>query len=93
MVTRFGTDVFTSSSYQPYSFYPLMRSFYQQSSFQTEVYPVIDVYFACQVKTARFFVKGTNLYQAISGDNYLLVDGYPLNPFSLRIGFNWFFMN
>ncbi len=93
MVTRFGTDVFTSSSYQPYSFYPLMRSFYQQSSFQTEVYPVIDVYFACQVKTARVFVKGTNLYQAISGDNYLLVDGYPLNPFSLRIGFNWFFMN
>ena len=93
MIGRFGTDVFYTSSYRPYAFMPLMRSFYQQYLFSTGEYPLIDVYFACQVKTALFFVKATNVYNLISGTNYFLTDGYPINPFSLKVGFNWYFMN
>ncbi len=93
MLARIGTDIYYTSRFQPYSFFPLMRQFYQQGGFTTGAYPLIDIYFAAQVKTARFFIKGTNIYQAVSGTNYLLAEGYPINPLSLKLGFNWFFMN
>lgn len=93
MVGRFGADIFYTSNYEPYSYFPLMRSFYQQTGFTTGQYPLLDVYFACQVVTARFFIKGTNLLQALTGQTYLLTDGFPINPSSLKIGLNWYFLN
>ncbi len=91
MDARLGTRVVWFSSYEPFSYMPLIRSFNTQQGFTSGEYPFVEAYGAFKVKTLRFFAKATNLYYFNIPGDYFLIEEYPLNPFAVKIGFNWMF--
>jgi len=93
MLARIGTDIQYGSSFESYAYAPHLRWFYTQSGFGYGAYPIWDVFFTCKVNTGRFFVKGTNLWYANIPGEYFITKDYPLNPFSIKFGFDWAFFN
>lgn len=93
MLARIGVDAHYGTTYEAPSYAPHLRWYFTQRGFLYGAYPIIDGYFTCRVNTGRFFVKATNLYYWNIPGEYFIAEGYPLNPFAIKFGFDWTFFN
>ena len=81
------------SPYKMRGYNPYTNLFYNQDEMEIGGYPLFDVFFNLQIRTARFYFKLEHLNSSISGYNYWAAPGYPLPDFVFRAGINWRFFN
>jgi len=88
-----GVDVRLNASYAPYYYQPLVGQFILQNQQRQELFPFLDAYASIKVDQFRFFVRGENVNNALTGEFYYPVAFYPQQIFYLRFGLGWRFIN
>jgi len=88
-----GVDVRLNASYAPYYYQPLVGQFILQNQQRQELFPFLDAYASIKVDQFRFFVRGENVNNALTGEFYYPIAFYPQQIFYLRFGLGWRFFN
>ncbi len=91
--TQFGVDVTYNTLYYPYSYMPATGRFYRQYDTQAGNYPYVNLFLNFKLKRTRFFLMFDHLNYGVSGNNYFMVPGYPMNISMFRFGLAWTFYN
>ena len=90
-----GLDFSYYSRHTPLGFQPILRQFYFDNTNQAVGnYPLLDLYFCGQIKSAIFFIKGENLLNLVLNETDFPSFSTPLyiaSPTALRVGFLWDF--
>lgn len=66
-----GVDVHWHSAYKAMGYAPYLQSFYNQDTFVSPAYPMVDIFFNGKMKRGRFFVKYHNIVQMITGSGQM----------------------
>ncbi len=91
LFARFGADVRVMSPYTADAWNPVLAVFYLQEQQKTDLYPVVDVYFAARIDRARIFLKGINLTQGLFAPGWYQTLDYPMLNRGLVLGIDWQF--
>ncbi len=91
--TQFGVDVTYNTLYHPYAYMPATGRFYRQYDMEAGNYPFVNVFVNFKLKRTRFFLMYDHLNAGMSGTNYFMVPGYPMNISMFRFGVAWTFYN
>ena len=86
-----GFDIKIHTPYFPYSYMPATGRFYRQNAEQTGNYPFIDVFLNLKLKRTRIFLMLDHINSGLTGYDYYLIPGYPLNIRMFRYGIAWTF--
>jgi hypothetical protein len=87
-----GIDVHWKSGYFAPAYDPASRQFYNQHTFETTSFPIIDVFFNAKIKRGRVFLKYNNLLQTFTPLNgYFATPYYPGQRNVIDFGFDWSF--
>lgn len=86
-----GVDLHWKSSYYAPGYDPAIQQFYNQDGFQSEAFPLVDLFFNTKIKRARVFFKYHNLMQVITGKGYFPTPYYPGQRTIFDFGFDWSF--
>jgi len=90
---QLGVDVRLNADYFPYYYQPLVGQFILQNQQRQEFFPFLDAYASIKVDQFRFFVRGENLNNLLTGEFYYPIAFYPQQIFYLRFGLGWRFIN
>ncbi len=85
-----------NTGYYAPNYLPATGVFYLQDEENKEMtgnYPYINAYINCQLKTARFFIQYNHLNETMSGNNYLVLPGYALDPSYFKFGVSIYLKN
>jgi hypothetical protein len=82
-----GVDMHWHSAYKAMGYAPYIQSFYNQDTFVSPAYPVVDVFFNGKMKRGRFFVKYHNLVQLITKSGQMPTPYYGAMRNILDFGF------
>jgi len=93
MIATLGFDLHLFSPFKPLYYFPLTGQFQLQDNQETKWQPMLDGFLAFQVRTFRFFVRYENVVPILSNQYYYHVAGYAQNPFNLRLGLSWRFVD
>lgn len=88
---QFGVDAHWKSAYYAPGYDPVIQQFYQQQSFESPSFPVIDVFLSTKIKRARFFVKYNNLLKLFSSYGNIPTPYYPGIRNLIDYGLDWSF--
>jgi hypothetical protein len=97
---QLGADLFWNSSYQSYSYDPLLHQFYIQNKWTTGNYPMVDVFLNGELKQFNVFVKVEHILQTLTQYkgfekalplSYYSSPYYPFQGQAIRMGFRWRF--
>lgn len=88
---QIGLDVHWQSEYYALGYDVPTQQFYNQRSFLSPAFPLVDVFFNAKIKRARIFVRYNNLVQMITKDGYFPTPRYPGLIPVLDFGFDWSF--
>ena len=100
-----GVDVRYYSSYFGNAYMPGISTFYEQNTFTTGNFPVLDVWFAGKIKRFRLYIKFENVLSAfigpnewINGPSQWLSPNYPaaindITTVPIRFGVRWMFFD
>jgi hypothetical protein len=86
-----GVDVHWKSAYYAPGYDPAIQQFYNQDTFESPAFPLVDVFFNAKIKRARIFFKYNNVMQVIKGTGYLPTPYYPGQRNIFDFGFDWSF--
>jgi hypothetical protein len=91
LLTQIGVEVFYNTLYHGYAWMPATSAYYQQQSVSTGNYPYLNAFLNVKIKRTRIFVMLDHFNSGLSGYNYFLVPGNPMNVRCFRYGFAWTF--
>ncbi|HVN56886.1 MAG TPA: putative porin [Bacteroidales bacterium] len=91
LLTQLGVEALYYTGYHGYSWMPATGVYYQQASVVTGNYPYLNAFLNVKLKRTRIFLMLDHLNSKMSGYNYFLVPGYPLNIRCFRYGLAWTF--
>jgi len=86
-----GVDVHWKSSYKALGYDPFTQQFYNQTTFTSKSFPVVDVFFNMKIKKGRIFLKYNNVVQAFTKSGYFPTPYFPGQRPSLDFGFDFLF--
>jgi hypothetical protein len=89
-----GFEVHWQSDYTALNYDPAIQQFYlqdPQGAFQSNAFPLVDVFLNAKIKRGRIFVKYTNLVQAFTNEGYFPTPYYPGQSNVIDFGFDWSF--
>jgi len=93
MHLQIGFALFYNSEYYSNAYMPATGQFYLQNSKKYGNYPFIDFFINARIKTVRIFFKIDHLNYGMSGSNYALTPGYPMNDRAFKLGVSWRFFD
>ncbi len=88
---QLGAEVMAHTPYFAMNYMPATGRYYSQSTTKTGNYPFVNAFLNLKVKRTRIFVMADHLNSGVTGYNYFLVPGYPLNIRMIRYGLAWTF--
>jgi hypothetical protein len=91
LYTQLGVEIFYNTYYHGYGWMPATSAYYQQQTVSTGNYPYLNAFFNIKVKRTRIFVMLDHFNSGLSGYDYFMVPGYPMNVRCFRYGFAWTF--
>ncbi|MES2680736.1 MAG: putative porin [Bacteroidota bacterium] len=90
---QIGSQLQVYQEFYAYDYMPATQVFYLQNSFQTAVYPFVDVFLNARIRPVSFFLKMENALSGLAGNNYAFVPGYYQPPRAFRFGLSWVFFD
>ena len=95
MRLKLGMDARINTSYFAKAYQPLTGQFYLQDEEKTPFYPAVDAYLSFKVTrySFKFFFRVDNIGGFLLDDFYYQTYRYPFPDNSIRLGFNWRFLN
>lgn len=93
ITAQLGADLTYISKYEGLTYFPLQARFTVQNNGYAGGYPYLDLWAAAKIKTFFLFVKLEHANQGFTGQNYMLLKGYPMHGRLLRLGIRWVFLN
>jgi|WetSurMetagenome_2_1015567.scaffolds.fasta_scaffold18499_2 hypothetical protein len=88
-----GGELFYYTPYNAYAYMPATGRYYNQTATETGNYPYVSAFLNLKLKRTRFFIMLDHLNSGLSGYDYYLIPGYPMNVRTLRYGLAWTFYN
>ena len=89
--TQLGAEVIYYTAYNGYGWMPSSGVYYQQQSTKTGNYPYLNAFLNVKIKRARVFLMLDHFNSGMSGYEYFMVPGHPMNARCFRYGFAWTF--
>lgn len=89
-----GADLKFFTKYNAPDYAPSVSQFVNQNSLNYKEiggYPLVSIYAAIDLKQLRAYIQYYHVNQ--SAGEYFWAPGYPMDPATLRLGFNWNFYN
>lgn len=86
-----GIDVHWRSAYHARGYDPVIQQFYNQDSFLSPAYPLVDIFVNAKIKRARIFLKYHNPVQLIRETGRFSTPHYPGQRPVFDFGFDWSF--
>jgi hypothetical protein len=90
---QIGSQMQVYQEFYACDYMPATQVFYLQNSFQTAVYPFVDVFLNARIRPVSFFLKMENALSGFAGNNYAFVPGYYQPPRAFRFGLSWMFFD
>jgi hypothetical protein len=91
LLTQLGVEVFYNTVYNGYSWMPATATYYQRQNTPTGNYPYLNAFLNVKVKRTRIFLMLDHFNSKLTGYDYYMVPGYPMNIRCFRYGFAWTF--
>ncbi|HNX66755.1 MAG TPA: putative porin [Bacteroidales bacterium] len=88
-----GGELFYFTPYHANGYMPNTGRYYAQTDTETGDYPYVSAFINLKLKRTRFFIMLDHLNSGLSGYDYYLVPGYPMNIRTFRYGLAWTFYN
>ncbi|MFZ2286055.1 MAG: putative porin [Bacteroidales bacterium] len=88
---QLGAEAMMHTPYYAMNYMPATGRYFNQSESEIGNYPYINVFLNLKVKRTRIFIMGDHLNSGMTGYEYFLVPGYPLNIRMIRYGLAWTF--
>ncbi len=93
MLVQAGINAWYNTAYYAPNYSPLSGTFYIQDRILYNNLPNIDLFLNAKIKRARLFVKVSNLYPGLTGNNNFVAHGYPTNDLTFKFGVSWRFFD
>lgn len=88
---QLGAEAMIHTSYNAMNYMPATGRYFSQSDLQTGNYPFINIFLNLKVKRTRIFIMADHINSELTGYNYFLIPGYPLNIRMIKYGIAWTF--
>ncbi len=88
---QLGAEAMIHTPYNAMNYMPATGRYFSQSDSQTGNYPFINIFLNLKVKRTRIFIMADHINSELTGYNYFLVPGYPLNIRMIKYGIAWTF--
>ncbi len=88
---QLGAEAMIHTTYNAMNYMPATGRYFSQSDSQTGNYPFINIFLNLKVKRTRIFIMADHINSELTGYNYFLVPGYPLNIRMIKYGIAWTF--
>ena len=88
---QLGAEAMIHTSYYAMNYIPAPGRYFSQSDSQTGNYPFINIFLNLKVKRTRIFIMVDHVNSELTGYNYFLISGYPLNIRMIKYGIAWTF--
>lgn len=88
---QLGAEAMIHTPYYAMNYMPATGRYFSQSITKVGNYPFVNVFLNLKVKRTRIFVMADHLNSGVTGYEYFLVPGYPLNIRMIRYGLAWTF--
>jgi hypothetical protein len=88
---QLGAEAMIHTPYYAMNYMPATGRYFSQSTTLIGNYPFVNVFLNLKVKRTRIFVMADHLNSGITGYDYFLVPGYPLNIRMIKYGLAWTF--
>lgn len=93
LLTQLGVEALYYTPYHGYSWMPATGIYYQQNTTNTGNYPYLNAFLNVKIKRTRFFLMLDHINSKLTGYDYFMVPGNPMNIRCFRYGFAWTFYN
>jgi len=93
LFSQIGAEVYYQSQFVAYNYSPSTQQFYVQDAFAIRNYPLVDVFFAADIKAVNVFLKMAYVNQGIFHNGYFTTPYYTGYPRRLILGVKWNFFN
>jgi len=88
---QMGGEVMIHTLYNAMSYMPATGRYFSQNETETGNYPFVNVFINLKVKRTRIFIMADHLNSGLTGYDYFLTPGYPMNIRMIRYGLAWTF--
>jgi hypothetical protein len=88
---QLGAEAMIHTPYYALGYMPATGRYFSQTESATGNYPYINAFLNLKVKRTRFFIMVDHLNSGLTGYEYFLVPGYPLNIRMIKYGLAWTF--
>ena len=88
---QLGAEAMIHTPYYPLNYMPATGRYFLQADSQIGNYPFVNAFVNLKVKRTRFFIMADHLNSGLTGYEYFLVPGYPLNIRMIKYGLAWTF--
>jgi len=88
---QLGAEAMIHTPYYAMNYMPATGRYFSQSDSQPGNYPFINVFLNLKVKRTRIFIMADHINSGLTGYNYFLTPGYPLNIRMIKYGIAWTF--
>jgi len=88
---QLGAEAMIHTPYYAMSYMPATGRYFSQNDTRTGNYPFVNAFINLKIKRTRIFVMADHLNSGLTGYEYFLVPGYPLNIRMIKYGLAWTF--
>lgn len=88
---QLGAEAMIHTLYDAMSYMPATGRYFNQNDGKTGNYPFVNAFINLKIKRTRIFVMADHLNSGLTGYEYFLVPGYPLNIRMIKYGLAWTF--
>lgn len=88
---QIGAEAMIHTPYYALNYMPATGRYFNQAETRLGNYPYINAFINLKVKRTRFFIMADHLNSGLTGYEYFLVPGYPLNIRMIKYGLAWTF--
>mgnify|MGYP001232420312 CR=1 FL=1 len=88
---QIGAEAMIHTLYNAMSYMPATGRYFSQNSEQAGNYPFVNAFINLKIKRTRIFVMADHVNSGLTGYEYFLVPGYPLNIRMIKYGLAWTF--
>jgi hypothetical protein len=88
---QLGAEAMIHTPYYALDYMPATGRYFGQTESQTGNYPFINAFINLKVKRTRIFIMADHLNSGMTGYEYFLAPGYPLNIRMIKYGLAWTF--
>lgn len=88
---QMGAEAMIYTPYNTMSYMPSTGRYFSQNAEQTGNYPFVNAFLNLKIKRTRIFIMADHVNSGLTGYEYFLVPGYPLNIRMIKYGLAWTF--